>query len=518
MTATILVGLVVTLLTLSLAGHPGASLGAPRAAPLSTTSQGAHALKSVHPSAGPTLFNTTGSASITTVWGSAQDIPTSFSYTIALTNGTTITTTNVSLSVAIWAGAVLIANLTQAVTNGTATYSQMVTYPILTSTNYGGGTLPTGSYSFKVWITSNNTSNPFAMAKTNVSNTLTQTLNILNVPVVVTSGSPTYTAFPFWFNFTAKIAGTSGIVYNGSNVAISVAAAFVQGQCTFPVGVSSCYAWNPQVIENASETFNASGAYAVDVNAAWLQPTDFLHGQYPEGQWQMTAWMTVTDSANSAISGRTGAGSVQVYPTINPVTASILGPSGNAVLSTGNITISTQYSGSYIASANVSVYSGSTLAYVQGIITPGPGTHGSGVTWFETVPGTYKIILTVVGQTATATAWEWVNVTAAAGGAGSTVYINTTTYHNTTVAGGTTSLISGLSNGAAAALLLAGGTIVGLVVAMILGMMMWGGTKPQPAQPWSSKSSTPNECSVCHQVFTSEDELKEHQKSAHGMG
>ncbi|HXQ94334.1 MAG TPA: hypothetical protein VN864_04100, partial [Thermoplasmata archaeon] len=66
-----------------------------------------------------------------------------------------------------------------------------------------------------------------------------------------------------------------------------------------------------------------------------------------------------------------------------------------------------------------------------------------------------------------------------------------------------------------AALLLVVGLIIGMIVALALGRAMWGTPKTTPAQAWQSKPT--NECSVCHQTFATDAELKEHQKSAHGM-
>jgi len=100
------------------------------------------------------------------------------------------------------------------------------------------------------------------------------------------------------------------------------------------------------------------------------------------------------------------------------------------------------------------------------------------------------------------------------GGGGGLTYVNTTNWHNA-------SLLGGLSPGVASALLLVVGLIIGMIVALALGRMMWGGGKPASAQPWSgSKSGTggANECPVCKQTFDTPEALKDHQKQAHGMG
>ena len=105
--------------------------------------------------------------------------------------------------------------------------------------------------------------------------------------------------------------------------------------------------------------------------------------------------------------------------------------------------------------------------------------------------------------------------------AGTTVYVNSSSYHND-------SLLKGYSASEIATLLLVVGLIIGMVVALLLGRMVWGGQESKPPTPWASKTTTtesatggksalkPNECPICHQQFASPAELADHQTKAHG--
>jgi hypothetical protein len=228
---------------------------------------------------------------------------------------------------------------------------------------------------------------------------------------------------------------------------------------------------------------------------------------FPDDPYQVYIWANVSNSNTTTI---VSASQTLYLVTISPW-ATLVSPSTTAQASIGNQTVVATYGGSYLGGANVQISPAnnkSTLVYSSGVFTLATGnrTGWSTTPWTVGNPGAYLVNITLSTPYGSFTFWSNVTV----GTSGGTVYQNTTTWHNATG-----SLFSGLSGGASASILLVVGLIIGMIVALALGRAMWGSPKAAPAQPWTAKST--NECSICHQTFGSETEMKEHAKAAHGV-
>lgn len=84
--------------------------------------------------------------------------------------------------------------------------------------------------------------------------------------------------------------------------------------------------------------------------------------------------------------------------------------------------------------------------------------------------------------------------------------LNTTSY----------SLIPGLGAAGSATLLFLVGLFVGLVAAWSVSRAMYKPKVSGPV-PASTEAQIRPECPVCHEMFPTENELKQHSKSAHGI-
>jgi hypothetical protein len=231
---------------------------------------------------------------------------------------------------------------------------------------------------------------------------------------------------------------------------------------------------NPTWVANATST---SGDYYYPLTLGNLTAQNFLGFSLPQGQWIIT----INDNYDDGL-GNTSSASVSqsVFMALTPPAGSITLPVSGSSITEGHTVIAGEYSGYFVASANVTVYNetGSTVL-TDPVYAPGPGEHAWAVSWPAVTPGSYTIdlILSAVWhQTFTIT--STVNITAGV----------PVTYFNQT--GG--NLIPGLSNGGSAALLITLGAIIGMIVMALVGRGMWGGSKPAPAQPWSSQPSQPS--------------------------
>jgi hypothetical protein len=239
------------------------------------------------------------------------------------------------------------------------------------------------------------------------------------------------------------------------------------------------------------------------------------------GQFALTAWADVNNSANNS-NGQTygaGAGSMTQYLVVNAPTAVVLSPSPNFEVGPGNQTIVVQYGGDFINGASVNITSAATgaVVYTESVFAVGGGTQtvAAVAPWTVTASGVYHITVELTRPYFGASSWTW-NVTALVPSSSQGfIYVNTTKWVNSTTTSSSSGNIDGLNPGVLAAILLVAGLIVGMLVAFMMGRMMWGGSKPGAPQAWSAKPNL--ECSVCHQTFATEDELKEHSKTAHGM-
>jgi C2H2-type zinc finger len=194
-----------------------------------------------------------------------------------------------------------------------------------------------------------------------------------------------------------------------------------------------------------------------------------------------------------------------------PAFGQFLQPVGNQ--SAGTLTIAGNFSGYYLTSATVTVTNSTNgEVFSSGVLSSAPNReYAFAVDWTVTTAGAYHLTLELTEQWgATSNFTSEINVTAAVA--------NTHTYSNSTWG------IPGFGPGGTAAVLVTLGVIIGIIVMALVGRSLWGGTKPAAAQPWSGEkpAMTPGpggtfECSVCHQTFPTEDALKEHAKSQHGI-
>ena len=258
---------------------------------------------------------------------------------------------------------------------------------------------------------------------------------------------------------------------------------------------------------SANGTWGSGTPYTTTITTALLTAGGYNGGVLPSDQFLVNVWVTINNGVNNATFGGTReAFLVSVLPQ-----GSFVAPLSGGALSTGNITIGVNYSGSYINGASVTIYQGTDttgkIVYSQGVFVPGTGLHVviANTIWYVPVAGSYYAVLNLSAPYGVTLFHTTLTVVPA----GSTIYQNYSSWHNS-------SLPYGLSGQVYGSALLVIGLLVGAVLALALGRAVWGGTKPAPAQAWQAKPAT-NECSVCHQTFATDAELKEHTKSAHGM-
>ena len=430
-------------------------------------------------------------------------------------SGVPLDPANVSVGYSVTAGtpAQVINTGSMPVVAGQASYSVPLDYYAI------GGyiTLPTDNYSFQLTATISDPNIAPAGSMSNVSNDLNiSTLIVVNPDVVFSQVLPVYDTLPIQVNFSATVAAAnSGIVANAANVSVGLSFSIVDGNI---IGYDAYNnpIWSPIIVGNVSLPFSASGDYSITINASFLATTNTLDGQLPSGSYAITPYMTVVNSAVSGFPQRSVQAQTVIQFSPNVPTLSVVGPvnTTTGLVAGKNVTIAVFYSGDYVTSAVIKVFNQASggLSYTQGVFSPGNGAHAATATWVPGSAGLYTIdlIITASYLTGSMTASITNVQVVAAPPAGSQItYVNTTTWHNT-------SLFGGLSQGTASALLLVVGLVIGMIVALALGRMMWGSSKPASPQPWSAKPT--NECTVCHQSFATPQELAEHSKQAHGMG
>jgi len=252
-------------------------------------------------------------------------------------------------------------------------------------------------------------------------------------------------------------------------------------------------------------------AYQFTVNAAKLACSDPSCSSLPQHEFKLSAFVGVVGiglPTNGSIS--TSATSKSFFLITTPLSASLVAPTAGAAVSTGNVTVSVAYLGSYVAAAVLNIYTTSgNLVFSHSVIELTPGVPVP-QTWFIAQVGTYNyaIVMTTVYLPNT----HYFNGTLSVITKGGTVFQNVTQWSNE-------SILSGLSGAAAGTLLLVVGLIVGMIVAFILaGLVMRSRPSPAPPQAWDSKTGAgANTCSVCGKSFATPEELAAHGKSEHGM-
>ena len=346
----------------------------------------------------------------------------------------------------------------------------------------------------------------------------------VSASVVFTSAFVNYLQLPYNLQFKATITNATVVgpwQAGAANTWINVEIRDVASICTGGLGtVYNC----PTVVNitlNDTVT-NGSTSWNTTLTSNALLGTQFRvscpaggpacpynGGILPNDQYQILAWVNI----NNSVSNLTFGAEQTAYLVSTPPSAVLDAPSGLGAVSTGNTSVAITYQGSYLGGAQVSIYQGTsgsgTVVYTASLFIPQPNgasrTAVATTVWYVATPGAYFVSIAL--STPYGTSYSNSSLTVVA--AGQTVYHNASSWSNSTLIPGVTSAVAGT-------ILLVVGLIVGMIVALMLGRMMWGGApKASPAQPWQSKGA--NECSVCHQTFATEAELKEHQKSAHGM-
>jgi hypothetical protein len=342
------------------------------------------------------------------------------------------------------------------------------------------------------------------------------------VSVVVTSVLHLYMATPLMLNWTIT---SSAPVNTGTTNMWLLVQDLGSTACPF-IGGGNVVQNPPCTVVDLSLNHllvNGTSSYTFTVTDANLTIQNYNGGILPfSTEYAVAIFVNMSTSpyVNGTTSGSVGQGGAtqDVYLQTYLPSGTLVSPNPNAGVSTGNVSIVVSYAGDFVSGAELSISSATgQLVYSAGVAVAGLGPHvgTAAATWRPTDPGKYTATLNLSGPFGfTLTTYSLVVVPA-----GTTVYVNTTTYHNQ-------SLLKGLSEGTTATLLLLIGLIIGMVVALLLGRMVWGGESAaaKPPAPWSSKPADkdgktdlkPNECPICHQQFASAEELAEHQTKAHG--
>jgi hypothetical protein len=471
---------------------------------------------STHPAAGISV-----NVTITSTYTGTIKPPVVVNYTIGDVTGVPLGPANISVSIAITAGNTLLTNTSEAVLPGVANYSATFDYY-----HIGGYTLlPTGPYNIQAFATA---SDPNLGTVTNGSNVATiATMLVFNPSVTFTGAIPVYVSLPIPVNFSVGLnASNSGITASAANETVGLAFEYLTANCVSGCG-GPTPTYIPAVVGNTTLPYSANGQYSVSIDSAFLAGIDWGAGTLPTGSYAIVPWVVVASSTDPTIAPRTMQASQSVQFTQTGPSGQLLTPTGGAngtKYYTGSpVQITAFYSGNFVTSANVTVVNQTSKAsvFTAGVFSPGNGGHAGVADWTPGAAGLYTISLKVTTPYQAPVFVNTTNVTVlgAAGPSGPGInisYINTTNWHNST--GGGASWF-GLSPGAGAAILLVIGLIIGMIVALALGRMMWGPTATAPVQTWTQKTTTTaaNECSVCHQSFPTKEALDEHAKSAHGI-
>ncbi|HTT25688.1 MAG TPA: hypothetical protein VMH90_01830 [Thermoplasmata archaeon] len=305
------------------------------------------------------------------------------------------------------------------------------------------------------------------------------------------------------------------------------------------IGTSAPYtdvpyaSWAVPVVTNQTAYWSTvNDTNVLPATAAWVYPPN---SWLSDGRYYFTIFFSSPDTSGVEQTGQgttlsqAGESGTRMMIAAHAPWAALDDPSPTGLpISTGNYTVVASYGGDWVTSASISIANPDGVQVFSAILTQPLGATGVsnytvvlGGNWLVAETGVYNVTLSDTLSYNTSqhpsNTWNWYSaITVTSSAVYKAVYLNQTTYSNTT--GTSTQLISGVGPGPTAAILMVTGVIIGLIVALVLGRMMWGGTAASaaPAQPWSGAKNA-NECSVCHQTFASEQEMKDHTKSAHGM-
>jgi Pro-kumamolisin, activation domain/Subtilase family len=270
----------------------------------------------------------------------------------------------------------------------------------------------------------------------------------------------------------------------------------------------------PSVVNYTERIRDGVVDYYQLLNLTLLNLEHFYGGssQLPSGQYQIILWLNANHSGSIAAQ-------VNTYLVFEPVQMYLNGPTANQTVPLGNVTISYSYSGQYIESANLSVFTATDLSvpiFNVLALVPGDGLRGGAASWTAVKGGPYVIQLSL-GTPYSATDYsirENVSVVETAG----LVYLNQSSGQQPI----------GHMNPAATAVVL---TLVGAVLGLLVGV--WaapafrrttagGPAGPKAAsRPWEEgqdgKGAAIIRCPVCKDEFSTEFALHQHQKIVHGI-
>jgi subtilase family serine protease len=315
--------------------------------------------------------------------------------------------------------------------------------------------------------------------------------------VTYTDLAPSEIYVPMPFNLTWNISIPDNEV-NNKTFNMSLEIQYVTNGC----GGKYC----PLVVNQTIKVHPDQVSYLQNINRSLLATNDFYggSGDFPPGQYAFTVWLGANHSGEVELS------SVR-YLVFDPLTVQIDGPSPNAVVPVGNLTISYSYDGLYIEGATVAVYptTGTTPVFQAGAFVPGIGSRGSSTTWTSVSTGAYQIRLNITTPYQNLTTSEWINVTTSA----PTVYLNQT--HGQAA-------IMGLPTAATAVVLALLAAIVGMFIGRTLytpsrrGGPPEGETMAGAGAAASKPAALSNECPICHERFETAGALANHRHLVHG--
>ncbi|MCI4331680.1 MAG: hypothetical protein L3K19_07550 [Thermoplasmata archaeon] len=318
--------------------------------------------------------------------------------------------------------------------------------------------------------------------------------------------SNTYTVIPFVLNWTL---GVPSNVVNNHTFSQSLEIRYVTAGCG---GSNPC----PEVVNYSKKILWNQIRYNQSINTTLLNSKGFYGGagELPSGQYQVIVWLNANHSGSIT-------SEVTTYFVYVPVTGQVTGPSANAVVPIGNVTIAYTYSGGYVTNASLLVFAAASLSvpvFSVGAFVPGIGDapRGGAAVWPAVLGGTYQIVLALGTPYGQYNATEWINVTATTG----------ETYLNQTHQNGPL----GSMNPAVIAMVLA---LVAGVIGVLLGMYLAptirngngvgsaaGPSSAAPVKPWDEKTTgaaAANRCPICQDQFETAFALHQHQKIAHGI-
>jgi hypothetical protein len=279
---------------------------------------------------------------------------------------------------------------------------------------------------------------------------------------------------PFNLNFTLTVA-------NGSISSSVTTATLAVVDATIPAAI----AFYPIAIAPGQTSFS----FPVDeATVATCTVAFFCPYTSPTDDFYFTLNLT-ENGVGAPTNGSYAVSTVSVGPAFfigTPANITLLSPHGaGPTLTTGNITFATLYTGQYTSGANLTVYnSGNVPVFTASMTQLATGVPATAV-WDATATGTYKVVASL-SRTSGPDVYANSTLNIVPSAQGGFVFSNSSTYHNVT-------LLGHLSPAVAGTILLLVGLIVGMIVALLVGRMMWGGggNKPQePPQQWEQGSSS----------------------------